>query len=105
MSSLQPSDASQRATAYLCNCFGDPVHLVPQLAAGGGQAGEGLLQGHAGVVRPLLHDLAQPYHLCCLWLELQLGCNGLRGVQHLLGGQQRQEESAVACSVARVSVI
>lgn len=85
---------------YLCNHFSDPVHLVPQLAAGGGEADEGLLQGHAGVVGPLLHDLAQPHHLHLLGLELQLGRHRLLGVQHLLGGEQRQEEGAVACTKA-----
>lgn len=75
--------------AYLCNCGSDPVHLVPQLAAGGGQAGEGLLQGHAGVEGALLHDLAQPHHLCCLGLKLQLSRHRLTRVQYLLGGQQR----------------
>lgn len=82
---------------HLCDHFRDPVHLVPQLAAGGGEADEGLLQGHAGVVGPLLHDLAQPHHLHLLGLELQLGRHRLLGVQHLLGGEQRQEEGAVAC--------
>ena len=81
----------------------DPVHLVPELAASGGQTGEGLLQGDAGMRGPLLHDFTQPHHMLRLRLELQLSCHWLKGIQNLLWGQQRQEEVAIACNITRIN--
>lgn len=88
------------SASHLGNCPADPVNVVPQLAAGGCQASEGLLEGQAGVVGPVLHDLTQPHHLGLLRGKLQLSCNRLRGVQNLFWRQQGQEELAIACSVS-----
>ena len=87
----------QSTVSHLVFDFLDPVHLVPELVAGGPQAGQGLLQGGAGMAGPLLHDLAQPDHSLGLRPELQLVGHRLIGIQHLLGRQQGEEEVAVAC--------
>lgn len=95
------STAYQDTASHLVFDLFDPVHLVPELVAGGAQAGEGLLQGGAGVAGPLLHDLTQPHHTLGLWPELQLVGHRLISIQHLLGRQQGEEEVAVVCKPNR----